>query len=970
MCQTSRTYIRAASLLATLMVSLPLFAEDTASAALRGLFGGNITSLITGGSGSDSIMGSTVSKMVGVVVGIVSTVALALLAVALLRRLILSAQSGKFLAGEQGDSVWFVARAVLAAMLLLPLPSGVATSQVMVLWLAQKGSDAASGILAISKAAKVGDAMFSPSANIPPPTTMGVQKAAVKNQVSSMVDMVLAAEAQDSIAMRQLRVEKDRWDYDQKAATEAGLPVPPSPADANQRAQVAQVQENDKGFTIGFRPAAPINTDPSRIMQNGAGYSFPYISSLPADRAYQRAEILKLVKAVDGIRVQTKQQADLGQVLSSDWQQRRETLIDDATFNYLQALDAIILRSHARAVQKYQTAYENGDFWQDLTVSSTIPGTAPAAATETTLGKASTVPARSVPNDWIGLGGVYMASHAAVMQTKANLITNVLNDAGNAASDVGSGIMQGIKVFLTTSPIELVMSGIERLKNLADPKYVQREAYSSFKSLALSAQRTLAAGGNPMALMQATGQALVDTMSAAWLAMATMRAIADAFAVATQSQSVVTAVASVTPIVGAIAGGAASFINSLMDIFRPLAMGGYLAGFGLALYIPAVPFIIWLGMVVAWLVAVCEAFIGVVPWSVMHLIGDEQTLFPSRTHSGYSMLFALLLRPAVYVLSFHFAAAIFLITAGLANAAFPHFADTIAFDSLTSIVWTICLLILFFALMVVVTHKSFEAAPVIADRMLRWIGADSPTFNSEGRAHAMFAGGVSRMYGGRSPRGGGGFRPAQQPSSGKGKGGSGGGGQPGGGSGGSGNDGGGKRDGGLQAADGVAPDASSSPGASNGGSSNRGGSGSGRSDARSGSVQGGSSVPRSSGTTSVASNIGGTHGRPSNHGGDVQAASAGGADATYAGQYGYTSSQGASSVPAAPAGANSPTASRTSGGSSSISSINVQSADSSRDGVASAGSGSDGKRQSFSTPLFDRSGEGDGVQGAKRPHET
>jgi len=966
MCQAQRAYTRIVTLLSICAVSGPALAEDTATSALRSLFGGNITSLITGGSSADTVMGSTIAKMVGVIVGTVGTVALALLAVALLRRLILSAQSGKFLAGEQGDSVWFVARAVLAAMLLLPLPSGVATSQVMVLWLAQKGSDAASGILAISKAAKVGDAMFSPAANIPPPTTMGVQKAAVKNQVSSMVDMVLAADAQDSLAMRQMRVEKDRWDYDQKAATEAGLPAPPSPADANQRAQIALTLENDKGFTIGFRPAAPINTDPSRTMQNGAGYNFPYISNLPADRAYQRSEIVKLVKAVDAIRVQSKQQSERGELLSTDWQQRREALVDDATFNYLQALDAIILRSHARAVQKYQSAYENGDFWQDLTLTSTAPGATPSAATELPVLKAAAVPARAVPNDWIGLGGVYMASHAAVMQTKANLTTNVLNDAGNAASDVGSGIMQGIKVFLTTSPIDLVMSGIERLKNLADPKYVQREAYSSFKSLALSAQRTLAAGGNPMALMQATGQALVDTMSAAWLAMATMRAIADAFAVATQSQSVVTAVASVTPIVGAIAGGAASFINSLMDVFRPLAMGGYLAGFGLALYIPAVPFIIWLGMVVAWLVAVCEAFIGVVPWAVMHLVGDEQTLFPSRTHSGYSMLFALLIRPAVYVLSFHFAAAIFLIIAGLANGAFPHFADTIVFDSLTSIVWTIGLLILFFALMVVVTHKSFEAAPVIADRMLRWIGADSPTFNSEGRAHAMFASGIGRMYGGRSPRGSVG-RPPVPPGGKKEKDGPGGGGQGGGGGGG----GTGRRDGGLQAADGVAHESSGHQGGGRSGPQSQGPSGGmgGASGGNTRTTSGVAGHTKQAQAPALSSAGASTTTSGTARASDIQSAAPTDSGATYAGQYGYTSDQASAGTMGPRAGHSGAFTSVVPPGhlASRDSRISVQSAESRLSGTEpSSGIGG----SSGSTPLFPRSGDTEGVQGAKRPHES
>lgn len=88
--------------------------------------------------------------------------------------------------------------------------------------------------------------------------------------------------------------------------------------------------------------------------------------------------------------------------------------------------------------------------------------------------------------------------------------------------------------------------------------------------------------------------------------------------------------------------------TSMMSYFAGTIM---ILGFMLAYYLPALPFLIWTGATVGWLVSYCEGVFMVGMWNIMHVFphGDKYT---GKGAAGYPIILSLTLRPIMIVFGF------------------------------------------------------------------------------------------------------------------------------------------------------------------------------------------------------------------------------------------------------------------------------------------------------------------------------
>lgn len=156
--------------------------------------------------------------------------------------------------------------------------------------------------------------------------------------------------------------------------------------------------------------------------------------------------------------------------------------------------------------------------------------------------------------------------------------------------------------------------------------------------------------------------------------------------------------------------------------FAMLPIAGLVTlGFTLAYLLPNLPFLMWIGIILGWLIMCVEAVLAAPLWAVMHLHpnGDDLT---GRGGNGYMLLLGLLLRPALTIFG--------LIAALVLTELMGEFVNKIFFSvffsghgaGLTTILTVIFSMTVYTSAMVQLFRKTFSLMHVIPDQLMRWIG--------------------------------------------------------------------------------------------------------------------------------------------------------------------------------------------------------------------------------------------------------
>ena len=186
-------------------------------------------------------------------------------------------------------------------------------------------------------------------------------------------------------------------------------------------------------------------------------------------------------------------------------------------------------------------------------------------------------------------------------------------------------------------------------------------------------------------------------------------------------------------ILSAAAGGL--WAKAVADIsLLALSLGMPLMVFGLMLayYIPFLPFVIWFGGVIGWLVMVVEALVAAPMWAVSHLYPDGDGVV-GRGGQGYSLVLSLTLRPALMIVGLAAAMSIMLPVGYFFHTLFmPAF--ELAQGGAIGFFGIFAGIAIYTTLLVNIVSKVVSLMHVIPDQLLRWMGGPSSDLGSHGHA--------------------------------------------------------------------------------------------------------------------------------------------------------------------------------------------------------------------------------------------
>jgi conjugal transfer/type IV secretion protein DotA/TraY len=161
--------------------------------------------------------------------------------------------------------------------------------------------------------------------------------------------------------------------------------------------------------------------------------------------------------------------------------------------------------------------------------------------------------------------------------------------------------------------------------------------------------------------------------------------------------------------------------DGFIDLTVMIGMALLVPGLTLAYYIPMVPFFLWIGAVLAWLIMLIEAMVAAPLWMVAHLNPEGQGLM-GGAKQGYMLLLGLVLRPALMVIGFAAAVAIMVPMGSLLNSIFfGAFLSGIQ-PSWLGLVSFIAGLVLYTYILQQIITKVFGLIYEIPEHSMSWIG--------------------------------------------------------------------------------------------------------------------------------------------------------------------------------------------------------------------------------------------------------
>lgn len=180
---------------------------------------------------------------------------------------------------------------------------------------------------------------------------------------------------------------------------------------------------------------------------------------------------------------------------------------------------------------------------------------------------------------------------------------------------------------------------------------------------------------------------------------------------------------------GALSGTATGFLSDVggqVLVFASFAFASAIMGiaFTLAYYLPAIPMILWLTMVIFWLLKIIECMVAGPLWAAAHALPGEKG-FMGSAKTGYMMFAHILLTPVLMIMALTFSIAILGVVGHLVNAVFQAFITGTKAGYWTGWIGpidAIFLFIIFLMLFIQVIHQVFGLIGILPNKVLAWMG--------------------------------------------------------------------------------------------------------------------------------------------------------------------------------------------------------------------------------------------------------
>jgi conjugal transfer/type IV secretion protein DotA/TraY len=175
----------------------------------------------------------------------------------------------------------------------------------------------------------------------------------------------------------------------------------------------------------------------------------------------------------------------------------------------------------------------------------------------------------------------------------------------------------------------------------------------------------------------------------------------------------------------AVAGGAVGAVEAMGPYLLILSLLLISYGFMLAYFLPALPFIIWLAGLLAWLISVLEALAAAPLWVAAHALPEGEGLAGAAGRRGYFLFLGVLLRPPMMILGFLLAMALLNGIGRVVGEIFSIFGFDRLGESFLGISGFLAFAVILGLCAVTATWKLFSLSVNLPDRVMAWIGGQS-----------------------------------------------------------------------------------------------------------------------------------------------------------------------------------------------------------------------------------------------------
>ncbi len=143
----------------------------------------------------------------------------------------------------------------------------------------------------------------------------------------------------------------------------------------------------------------------------------------------------------------------------------------------------------------------------------------------------------------------------------------------------------------------------------------------------------------------------------------------------------------------------------------------------LALYLPALPFILWIGGLISWFLMVIEAVLVAPLWLAAHAMPEGDGFAGQHAKQGYTMMIGLIARPILMVGGLIAALLLARVMLSLTGVLFVWFIDLMWSETALDPISAAGIFAIYAFLVVYVTRQCFALIHLVPDRALRYIGA-------------------------------------------------------------------------------------------------------------------------------------------------------------------------------------------------------------------------------------------------------
>lgn len=148
------------------------------------------------------------------------------------------------------------------------------------------------------------------------------------------------------------------------------------------------------------------------------------------------------------------------------------------------------------------------------------------------------------------------------------------------------------------------------------------------------------------------------------------------------------------------------------------------AGMTLGLYLPLIPYLLFLFGGLAWIILVIETMVASPLIALSLIVPSEDEI--GKATSAIIIIVGLFFRPSLMIVGFVFASKLLIVAVGMLNYGFTNVLNTTILG--IGLFGAIAIVIMYAGILIAIVHEAFSLIYVLPDKALRWMGghAESP----------------------------------------------------------------------------------------------------------------------------------------------------------------------------------------------------------------------------------------------------